>query len=101
MAANDGLARRFGSGGGLDAALERLAPGDRIDRPDTPDLHVTAIRRLPPVAARYVDFPDALDPRLRTVLQSRGVAQLYSHQALAIEHGLAGRHVVVTTPTAS
>jgi DEAD/DEAH box helicase domain-containing protein len=31
----------------------------------------------------------------------RGVAQLYTHQAEAITHALAGRHVVVTTPTAS
>jgi DEAD/DEAH box helicase domain-containing protein len=34
-------------------------------------------------------------------LASRGVDQLYTHQAEAIEHALAGRHTVVITPTAS
>ena len=45
-------AARIGHDGALDAALERLAPGLHRDRPDTPDLHVTAVRRLPPVAAQ-------------------------------------------------
>ena len=95
------LAPRTGRDGALDAALERLAP-DRIpDRPDTPDLHVTAVRRLPAVAAQHVAFPEALDARLRAALEARGVAQLYTHQSEAIEHALAGRNVVVTTPTAS
>jgi DEAD/DEAH box helicase domain-containing protein len=85
----------------LDAALARLAPGHLQDRPDTPDRHVTAVRRLPAVAAQYGEFPAALDPRLRAALDARGVRQLYSHQAEAIEHALAGRHVVVVTPTAS
>jgi DEAD/DEAH box helicase domain-containing protein len=35
------------------------------------------------------------------VLISRGIDQLYSHQAAAIEHVLEGRNVVITTPTAS
>src|SRR5262249_17987466 len=67
----------------------------------TPDLHVTAVRRLPAITARHVPFPDALDHRLRSALETRGVSQLYTHQGEAIEHALAGRHVVVTTPTAS
>jgi DEAD/DEAH box helicase domain-containing protein len=93
-------ATRSRSDGALDAALDRLADGP-IDRPDTPDLHVTAVRRLPAVAAQLVPFPDALDPRLTRALASRGVEQLYTHQAQAIEHALAGRHTVVITPTAS
>ena len=43
------LATRSGREGALDAALERLAPGRPPDRPDTPDLHVTAVRRLPAI----------------------------------------------------
>jgi DEAD/DEAH box helicase domain-containing protein len=84
----------------LDAALERIS-GNDLDRPDTPDLHVTAVRRLPAVPAQLAPFPDALDPRLKQALVSRGITQLYTHQADAIDHALAGRHVVVITPTAS
>src|SRR4051812_44885865 len=84
----------------LDAALERIGGRD-VDRPDTPDLHVTAVRRLPAVAAQFAPFPDALDSRLTQALGSRGISQLYTHQAAAIEHALANRHVVVITPTAS
>jgi DEAD/DEAH box helicase domain-containing protein len=93
-------ATRSQSDGALDAALERIGGRD-VDRPDTPDLHVTAVRRLPAVSAQFAPFPAALDPRLVGALASRGVDQLYTHQAEAIEHALAGRHTVVITPTAS
>src|SRR5262245_38522229 len=93
-------ARRTGTDSALDAALARLADGS-VDRPDTPDLHITAVRRLEAVAAQYAPFPDALDARLIDVLRSRGIGQLYTHQAEAMEHALAGRNVVVITPTAS
>ena len=63
-----------GRDGALQAALERLAPGQVRDRPDTPDLLVTALRRLPPVAAEYAPFPRAVDERLQHALESRGVA---------------------------
>jgi len=86
--------------GALDAALERLG-GRELDRPDTPDLPVTAVRRLPAVTARLAPFPDALDERLKQALRARGIAELYTHQAQVIEHALAGRHTVVITPTAS
>jgi DEAD/DEAH box helicase domain-containing protein len=86
--------------GALDAALERIG-GREVDRPDTPDLHVTAVRRLPAMEAQLVPFPEAVDARLKQALFSRGVQQLYTHQAEAIEHALAGRHTVVITPTAS
>jgi DEAD/DEAH box helicase domain-containing protein len=95
------LATRSGRDGALDAALERLDPGRAPDRPDTPDLHVTAVRRLPPAAATYAEFPAGFDARLREALASRGVAAPYVHQAAAIEHALARRNVVVITPTAS
>src|SRR5947208_7409229 len=93
-------ARRTSTENALDAALDRLADGP-IDRPDTPDLHVTAMRRLPAVSAQFAPFPETLDERLKQALTSRGIGQLYTHQAEAIGHALAGRHVVVITPTAS
>jgi len=85
----------------LDQALDRLAPGLPADRPDTPDNHVTAVRRLPAVAAQYAPFPAALDARLTRALGTRGIGELYTHQADAVDHALAGRNVVVITPTAS
>jgi DEAD/DEAH box helicase domain-containing protein len=99
-AAGTGLATRSRRDSALDAALERLAPGPP-ERADTPDLHVTAVRRLPEAPARYAPFPDALDPRLKGALATRGISQLYTHQAASIDHALAGRNVVVITPTAS
>jgi len=94
-------ALRMADEGALDAALGRLVPGDLPERPDTPDLPVTAVRRLPAVAAEYAPFPDTLDPRLADALRSRGIARLYTHQAEAIGHVLVRRNVVIITPTAS
>src|SRR4051794_7920225 len=101
VAASSALAARSKRDGALDAALDRLAAGKLIERPDTPDLHVTAVRRLPATPAQYAPYPASLDPRLQHALEARGVAQLYTHQAQAIEHALAGRNVVTITPTAS
>ncbi|PYR64962.1 MAG: helicase [Acidobacteria bacterium] len=56
---------------------------------------------MAPRAAQYAPFPDAVDARLRQVLAARGIEQLYTHQSAAIDHTLAGRNVVITTPTAS
>jgi len=44
---------------------------------------------------------DDLDPRLIAQLAAHGMGQLYTHQAEAVRQALAGRHVVVVTPTAS
>jgi DEAD/DEAH box helicase domain-containing protein len=89
----------------LTAALDRLtggAPGSLgQQRADNPDGWITTIRRMPPFEARHAPFAEALEGRLCDVLRQRGMDRLYTHQALAIDHALAGRHVVVTTPTAS
>jgi DEAD/DEAH box helicase domain-containing protein len=78
-----------------------LAPGAATNRPDTPDGVVTAVRRIPATPAAFAPFPDGLDERLRAALSARGAGQLYTHQAEACTHVAAGRHIVVTTPTAS
>ena len=85
----------------LQGALEKLVPGPWLERPDAPDAVVTAVRRLPPIEARFAPFPEAIDTRLRTALERRGISQLYSHQAESFAHISSGRNVVVTTPTAS
>ncbi|MEE8129416.1 MAG: DEAD/DEAH box helicase [Vicinamibacterales bacterium] len=62
---------------------------------------VTAERVIPAQQATYGEFPDAVNGHLRAVLEARGIARPYVHQAEAIVHTLAGRNVVVVTPTAS
>jgi DEAD/DEAH box helicase domain-containing protein len=49
----------------------------------------------------YRALPDWLDPDLSAALAQRGITELYSHQAEALELSRAGRHIVVVTPTAS
>ncbi len=92
---------RSGRERALEAALHQLVPSWHQDYPDRPDAHVTAVRRMPSAPARTAPFPEALDPRLCDTLRGRGITELYTHQAEAVAHILAGRHVVVTTPTAS
>jgi DEAD/DEAH box helicase domain-containing protein len=65
------------------------------------DRVITAVHRIPPAVAEYAPFPERVDPRLVRALRSKGIEQLYTHQADAMTHALAGRHCVVITPTAS
>jgi DEAD/DEAH box helicase domain-containing protein len=87
----------------LDTALARLTrvSAAPVERPDTPDLHVTAIRRLPAVRAEWAPFPPGIDERLTRALAARGISQFYTHQADAIARTLDRRNVVIVTPTAS
>ena len=62
---------------------------------------VTAWRRFPAEPAHFADYPAAVDDRLRAALAAEGIARPYVHQAEAMAHALAGRHVVTITPTAS
>ena len=84
----------------LQQALRRLSASPKPGGADA-DAIVTATRRLPAVAASYAPFPDQTDPRLTNALAARGIEQLYTHQAEAFAHVLAGRNVVTITPTAS
>src|SRR5687768_9291282 len=62
---------------------------------------VTAAHRMPAIGASFAPFPEGTDERLRGALAARGIEQLYTHQAEAFAHVLAGRNVVSITPTAS
>jgi DEAD/DEAH box helicase domain-containing protein len=84
----------------LQEAVARLGLSPRPGGAEA-DPIVTATRRLPAVASQYAPFPAGTDPRLRSALAARGIEQLYTHQAEAFEHALAGRNVVTITPTAS
>ena len=85
----------------LTSALERFGAGRTIAPVDDPDGWVTTVRTVPATQARYAPWPELVDPRLRSALESRGVSQLYTHQAAVLTHALGGDNVVVTTPTAS
>ncbi len=62
---------------------------------------VSGYHYIEPREPTYVDLPSTLDARIRSALDARGIAKLYSHQAEAFELAHAGKNVVVITPTAS
>src|SRR5882672_4866343 len=62
---------------------------------------ITATRHFEAKPAILAPFPSSLDPRLLEALRTRGVEQLYSHQAKAFETVAKGENLVVVTPTAS
>ncbi len=84
----------------LTLVLDRLT-GGAVERPDSPDAWVTAVRRLPAREAQFGGDVAGIDDRLRDVLRERGIQGFYTHQAAAVEHALARHNVVITTPTAS
>jgi len=74
---------------------------DEFRRSERFQAGVAAWHHIPAQPARFIDFPDWLDPRLTQVLRSRGIDRLYTHQAAALSAVRAGKSVVVVTPTAS
>ncbi|MDP6409141.1 MAG: DEAD/DEAH box helicase, partial [Planctomycetota bacterium] len=90
-----GGARRRRSGAGvLDLALALRADPELRDGCEH-------WRETPARPARSAPLPACLDPRLAAALQARGLGSLFEHQAQAIEAALAGRDVLIATPTAS
>ena len=63
--------------------------------------NVRAMKQLPASEGQFAAFPDWVHPRLRSVLAKKGMGQLYSHQAQAVEMVRNNRNVVLVTPTAS
>ena len=76
------LARRTGLAGAIARFEEWMAD------PDSP---VRAIKRQAAKPGIFADFPTALEPALKQALISRGIHQLYSHQAQAFEHVAQGQ----------
>jgi DEAD/DEAH box helicase domain-containing protein len=62
---------------------------------------LTAVRHFPGRPAQWTDFPSWIHPDLRAAYQAKHIARLYSHQAAAAETVLAGKNIVIVTPTAS
>jgi len=82
--------------GGIEGALASLRHSMQDDGSS-----IRAIRHEPAKAALYERVPETIHENLRTALQTRGIERLYSHQAEAVRHALAGSNVVIVTPTAS
>jgi DEAD/DEAH box helicase domain-containing protein len=62
---------------------------------------VSGYHHIPARQPKLLDIPSRLDPAVRTVLEGRGIRQLYSHQAEAFDLAQDGKNIVVVTPTAS
>ena len=58
-------------------------------------------RLLPAQDGVYTQFPQNLDARIIKTLNKRGIDRLYIHQAEVWNNAIAGKNVVVVTPTAS
>lgn len=80
---------------GLHAALRALTSVPHIAR------NITYVHRVSARPARFAEFPEELDSRLAAALRARGFERFYTHQAQAVRASLAGRDIVVVTPTAS
>jgi len=83
-------------GANIDSAVVRFQEWMEAD--NSP---IRAIRHIPARAAQSVDIPETVDLKLRNALIGRGVHQLYTHQADALQAVEAARNVVIVTPTAS
>src|SRR6202046_2697103 len=62
---------------------------------------LTAVRHFPAREAKFVAMPDWVRPELAAAYRSKGIEQLFSHQAAAAEMARSGKNFVVVTPTAS
>src|SRR6185312_16659032 len=62
---------------------------------------ITGAFLVPGQEGSFAPLPDDLPPALAQALRSRGIAQLYSHQAQAWKAAQSGEHVAIVTPTAS
>ncbi len=62
---------------------------------------VTAVHTIPARDAQWAPMPEWIRPELAEAYRAKGVMQLYSHQAEAVDGIRKGRNVVVVTPTAS
>jgi len=59
------------------------------------------IERIPSQGATFGKLDNPIHPSLQASLESLGISSLYSHQAKALNAILAGRNVIIATPSAS
>lgn len=62
---------------------------------------IKSIHVIEPRDAQTVPFPDDLDETIQEALTSRGITELYTHQASSYLHARNGESITTITPTAS
>ncbi|HJX69292.1 MAG TPA: DEAD/DEAH box helicase, partial [Dehalococcoidia bacterium] len=62
---------------------------------------IVHIERIPHQGAIFEKLDKPLHSSLQTCLESLGISALYSHQAKALNTVLAGKNVIIATPSAS
>jgi DEAD/DEAH box helicase domain-containing protein len=62
---------------------------------------LTAVRQIPARDAKFLPMPAWLTSALAEAYRTKGIRELYSHQANTAELVREGKNVVVVTPTAS
>ncbi|MDQ0111375.1 DEAD/DEAH box helicase [Paenibacillus harenae] len=87
--------RWTGKAGSLEEWLQHIQQSEDIMT------NVTHWRTIEPRKAQTVPLPPSLHPALRGALQTRGISEIYTHQAGSFQAVRDGRHVVTVTPTAS
>ena len=87
-----------GSGTSLDTFQDVL--GTLAGRYKTDEV-LTAVHHLPAREAEFRPMPAWVRRELREAYRTKGIEQLFSHQAVAAELSRAGKDFVVVTPTAS
>ena len=78
----------------MDLLSHALAGSRREDR-------VVHIERLPKRTAAHAPWPVTVTDEIIAAYRAQGIDQLWAHQAEAIHHVTQGRHVVLSTGTAS
>jgi DEAD/DEAH box helicase domain-containing protein len=63
--------------------------------------NITTWKTIPAQQDVKVAFPDSIPDKIKTILTKNGIPSLYSHQASAYNQIVAGKNVVIVTPTAS
>lgn len=63
--------------------------------------NITFRYTIPAAPGKYEAIPDFVPQELQALLARRGITQLYSHQAQALQAVHRGQDIVVVTPTAS
>lgn len=78
-----------------ESPLQRVLENPRFKR------NITYRHTIPAQPGVFKPIPSFLPENLRDLLQKKGISQLYSHQAEALEKVREGKDLVVVTPTAS